>query len=125
MKRLYSHPDRQAQQNANIITCGMRHDMYSLGVVLLEIGMWKPFRHMNQTLHEIYNMRGREDFDTITLRESLVKEAKNNLPCETGSIYASVVVCCLNRTMPQNINEREMKEVFYERVMQKLHRIIV
>ncbi|KAF9556296.1 hypothetical protein CPC08DRAFT_711329 [Agrocybe pediades] len=124
MKTPYMHPERQLEGGKTAITSGMRHDMYSLGVVLLEIGMWKPVRRMNKALQEVCDRRS-FNTDIVRLREYLLDEATNHLANEIGSIYASVVLCCLNRTAPQYLNEDEVKEVFYERVMQKLHQIVV
>lgn len=59
----------------------------SLGVVLLEIGLWQPLSTFSATM----NLRN----DPEVLREHLQKIARNELPGQVGKIYANVVTECL------------------------------
>ncbi|KAL1848920.1 hypothetical protein Daus18300_013429 [Diaporthe australafricana] len=59
-----------------------RHDLYSLGVVLAEIGLWKPIEQVADPKSERF-------------ADSLRSRAKNNLPFYMGSRYAAVVDRCL------------------------------
>src|SRR5208282_4248069 len=40
---IYSHPDVQGFTGARRARFRAEYDIYSLGIVLLEIGLWKPF----------------------------------------------------------------------------------
>ncbi|KAH8886151.1 hypothetical protein GQ53DRAFT_750750 [Thozetella sp. PMI_491] len=72
-------------------------DLYSFGVVLLEIAYWRPLRAKIQkaraqsSLHEIQRL--------------FVKTAKNQLPAMTGSIYAEAVTRCLECALPDETDE--------------------
>ena len=59
----------------------------SLGVVLLELGLWQPLSSFDATT----NLRN----DPEVLREHLLKIARNELPGQVGKIYANVVIECL------------------------------
>jgi len=59
-------------------------ELYGLGVILLEIGLWKTIGHV----------RGRGSLRD--LHERLIPEAAKSLPYRTGEIYFNVVKECLD-----------------------------
>ncbi|EXK78377.1 hypothetical protein FOQG_16942 [Fusarium oxysporum f. sp. raphani 54005] len=83
--KLYRHPDRHSYQNNAYFTTG--HDIFALGVVLLELGLWRLL--------------------AIDRYEELLKTAKPHeykmflvtmagmVDCQMGSLYQSVVKRCL------------------------------
>jgi hypothetical protein len=97
--------------------------MYSLGVVLMELGMWKPLRHM-KGLRKVSDTE-KDTFDPRKLQEKLIEEARDNLAGEMGSRYSDAVLCCLQDTFQKSIKERQMREIFYKRVLQQLKEIVV
>lgn len=104
---------------------GIRHDMYSLGVVLLELAMWRHIQHINDpNLQKLTNARG-QAFDPRKLQEKLVELVDWSLAGLTGTKYAEAVLCCLQDTITDQRSEREMRELFYERVLQPLKQIIL
>jgi hypothetical protein len=99
---LYRHPDRQGLTPSEDYT--MQHDIYSLGVCLLEIGLWRTF--------VVYKDDGNADSVTPTewfglsvealMRKSpaskkrlLISAAEHNLPAKMGTAYTKIVVNCL------------------------------
>lgn len=99
--------------------------MYSLGVVLLELAMWRHIQHINDPdLQKLTNARG-QAFDPRKLQALLVELVDRSLAGLTGTKYAEVVLCCLKDTITDQRSEREMRELFYERVLQPLKQIIV
>lgn len=85
----------------------MHHDVYSLGVCLLEIGLWTSFVKYGigangedlilPGLIEIASVPQSRDqrkraFD---LKQILTNLAKEKLPCHIGERYTTVVVSCL------------------------------
>jgi len=97
-ERLYWHPDRlpssQADNNGeslpnhNLSTAGYRRefDVYSLGILLLEVGFWCP-------IERIYH-----DCGTDTLSSFAAKLEKRYVPelsGRMGKAYSQIVGCCL------------------------------
>src|SRR6266536_3833446 len=83
----------------------MQHDIYSLGVCLLEIGLWRSFVIWNQgadkpTPNPELNIEGvlhtkdqrRKGFE---IKQVLVATAQHYLPSRMGRRYTEIVVSCL------------------------------
>ncbi|WQF89451.1 Putative protein kinase [Colletotrichum destructivum] len=111
-RNLYRHPSRQGLQAQEAYI--MQHDVYSLGVCLLEIGLWDSFVQYgspldDETKGEKVPVPGRrlsdglesvlsEDGDIagkMKVKDELVSLARSRLPLCMGSRYAAVVVTCL------------------------------
>ena len=65
------------------------YDIYSLGVVLWEIGIWKTLQERLQGLTYTYN-------EVTDIRQMLTEEAINNLRGHMGDRYTDAVVACLD-----------------------------
>ena len=106
-KDLYRHPSRQGLQPEEYYK--MQHDIYSLGVCLLEIGLWTPFIIWNDTADRPTTPTTGPDLDNIAqqlslkdqrkkaynIKRILVEMAKEQLPRRMGKIYAETVISCL------------------------------
>ena len=117
-KNLYRHPGRQGLKPEEIYT--MQHDIYSLGVCLLEIGIWNSFISYTQSdtvstpngalgLH----LGGPEFSTPLLMKDHLVALAKSKLPELTGEIYGEVVVnclTCLDKDNPDFGDESEFQD---------------
>ncbi|KAF8992378.1 kinase-like domain-containing protein [Cyathus striatus] len=105
-KNLYRHPERYGiHPEANF---NMLHDIYNLGVVLLEIALWRSFvvskrddeHHMIQYLP---NPQACKFTDKTTgklkspknIQEMLIRRAEEYIPLVLGDKYKDVVVMCL------------------------------
>jgi len=101
-KDLYRHPRRQGLKPEEDYT--MQHDIYSLGVCLLEIGLWESL--------VIYHDEGSDPSPSSVLtalddpeedkikkafivKDALVGLAKQRLPSRIGEKYTEIVVTCL------------------------------
>jgi len=84
---IYKHP---ARWGVPTIKFDKRHDIYSLGVVLLEIGLWQPIAAL-----EASGFRNLEPEDRIQIQTFLLKKAAQKLPFRVGTAYATVVKMCL------------------------------
>ncbi|CAG7924639.1 unnamed protein product [Penicillium olsonii] len=85
-EELYRHPDRQGIEPRREYI--MQHDIYSLGVCFLEIGLWESFvtpGKPNSSLAE-----------NGSLKDGFMKLAKEKLPSKMGEKYMKVVVNCLS-----------------------------
>lgn len=92
LENLYRHPDRQFQPRSKFSKI---HDIYSLGVVLLELGMWKTVEEILKDDLKAYRNRRRIP-PPFEIKESLVRAAKASLGQMMGRKYRAAVLCCLN-----------------------------
>ncbi|KAF8916826.1 hypothetical protein CPB85DRAFT_254194 [Mucidula mucida] len=120
-KRRYQHPERQGGRDTLVKKFDIRHDMYSLGAVLIEIGYRK-------TLRSIFGVSPRD-----TRGDPLPGEAEENhkrlldyafrLSDKMGSKYAKAVVACLTKSTRANATTEVLREEFYDDVLRPLRQI--
>jgi hypothetical protein len=105
-QNLYRHPSRQGVSPK--ADYAMQHDIYSLGVCLLEIGLWESFVIYNE-LDENPSVSGGllamsplsseettpQSFVTTLAKEVFLSLARIRLPRCMGTKYAKVVEICL------------------------------
>ncbi|KAJ5754134.1 uncharacterized protein N7511_008287 [Penicillium nucicola] len=112
-RNLYRHPDRQGTPT---ISFQKHHDIYSLGVVLLEIGLWVTasdiYRNATARLRNgaIMNPRG--------IRNLYIDIANRKLPHHMGPAYHDAVVKCLSGDFTETDTNLTME--FYEGVVQSI-----
>ncbi|KAL5363913.1 hypothetical protein BJX96DRAFT_156426 [Aspergillus floccosus] len=81
----------------------MQHDIYSLGVCLLEIGLWTSFvEYDEQGSPRPASILG-DDF-SMDMKELLVSLAQGELRSIMGTMYSEVVVTCLTSLDPDNVD---------------------
>jgi len=89
---LYRHPRRQGRPTQQF---NRLHDIYALGVVLLEIGLWVTLSRLMEAKIREAEKSGKLPRPTQVLEE-LVALATINLPKEMGAGYTKAVITCLN-----------------------------
>jgi hypothetical protein len=100
-KNLYRHPQRQGLKLQDSYI--MQHDIYSLGVCLLEIGLWNSFvEYTNPSLEPVISQNYGFDIAKLddtnrseTVKEKLLTLARSKLPENMGTKYSKVVETCL------------------------------
>ena len=102
-KDLYRHPTRQGLSPED--NYRMQHDIYSLGVILLEIGLWESFIvqdssdgkwHPGQGLNISKYLPMRHHTEKARgIKEELLQIARTRLPAKMGHRYTQIVVMCL------------------------------
>lgn len=108
-KDLYRHPTRQGAAPSEDYC--MQHDIYGLGVCLLEIGLWDSFLTCDAD-GESQTASAALHVDTEKLREQppsavkdhLVHLAETQLPLSMGTVFKDVVVNCLTCLDDDNID---------------------
>jgi hypothetical protein len=115
----YRHPERQGKPKRAF---NVEHDLYSVGVVLLEIGLWKTLSTMlkkvidnNRKLNTIY--------DAEESRKQLVKLAgRGPLAQEMGTAYETIVLRCLQGNFGVDEEETDdqtaIKRGYYKNVVE-------
>ena len=64
------------------------HDIYALGVVLLEIGLWEPAIKLEKNMFAHAR-------DNYAIQSQLIKHAQKRLESRVGKKYRDAVVKCL------------------------------
>ncbi|KAL8654237.1 MAG: hypothetical protein Q9226_003513 [Calogaya cf. arnoldii] len=89
-RNIYRHPDRWDQPNESFSKI---HDIYALGVILLEIGLWEPIINFDakkggEPVKERYR-------DAVTTKDRLLRHTNKRLGFYAGEKYQDLVVKCL------------------------------
>lgn len=118
-KNLYRHPLRQG---ANVEYYVMQHDMYSLGVCLLEIGLWSSFitygPHWAAQPSPALGLPPdlKELKDPFALKDHLVALSRSStLRSKMGTRYGEVIETCLTCLDKDNLNFGDEKEFAEEK----------
>ncbi|KAF5004411.1 hypothetical protein FDECE_9087 [Fusarium decemcellulare] len=121
-KDVYRHPNRQGRSPE--VDYEMRHDIYSLGVCLLEIGLWESFvayetvqksegaqtRMLGPGL-ETGDLSGPQLLENPQLfKEQLLSLARGRLRRQMGTKYSRVVETCLTCLDEGNVDFGDEKE---------------
>ncbi|KAI9663737.1 MAG: hypothetical protein M1821_007227 [Bathelium mastoideum] len=115
-KNLYRHPDIQAVDRPAF---SRMHDIYSLGVVLLEIALW-------QTAQSILGGAAggpdgaREKMTATQVREHYVRTARREVPHRMGSSYLRAVLACLEEENETQWTKRQFDKHFRNEVVLNL-----
>lgn len=112
-KILYRHPERQGPPTVSFRKI---HDIYALGVVLLEIGVWQTALSIYQQAHK--KLKPGVTMSPRGIQNLFVEIAKRQLPHHMGPAYRDAVVKCLLGT---GFGEEENWVMnFYEEVVQNI-----
>ncbi|KAI0551617.1 hypothetical protein F4679DRAFT_538589 [Xylaria curta] len=109
---LYRHPDRQGVPNRNF---SRKYDIYALGVVLLEIGMWRTVSQLFDQRIKEANLTGKLP-KAKSVYTTLLSLAQTHLGREMGDQYAAAVVACLTNEFSQD-GEVELSLDFRDKVV--------
>jgi serine/threonine protein kinase len=108
--RLYTHSDRQGNEYVRFKKI---HDIYSLGVVLLELGRLVSFQEDGKRhLQESPQM----------LKTYLIEEARG-LQTILGKTFSDIVLMCLNGQLVDAAQERLLTNEFRSQICGKLEQI--
>jgi hypothetical protein len=109
-KEIYRHPQQWGEPTRRFEKF---HDIYSLGVILLEIGFWRPAFNLDYEYFRKIEYSKRYDVQKL-----FIQLAKDKLPFLVGTAYAEVVVKCLtgNFDLGQIGEGRIAQEIYQEQV---------
>jgi Prion-inhibition and propagation len=137
---LYRHPERLKDASASTPRSQKSHDIYSLGIILLEIAFWQPIEEVmgiemtqKSARSSIYKIQ--ERILAKSTRETGGKQTTiSRLQGQIGEVYAEVVRRCVRGGEAIGIRgdpggaeikrdlemEVEMQQVFFEDILSKL-----
>ncbi|KAL7942664.1 hypothetical protein V8C42DRAFT_360055 [Trichoderma barbatum] len=114
----YRHPDRWGKPNVKFTKV---HDIYSLGIVFLELACWKSIFEL-----KFKNLKETQRCEPEALRREVIKAAREDIPFMTGVAFANIIETCLTfDEISAGMNEYEVYELFKQRVVNVLSRIVV
>jgi len=141
---LYQHPNRMGSTPTEDYI--MQHDIYSLGVCLLELGLWDSFvvyddkesylpddgEGTNATQSDILGT----DLPPSSFKDRLLSLAHGELRSKMGTRYSEIVVTCLTCLDPGNVDfgdESEFQDEdgiqvgvrYIEKILMRLNSICV
>jgi len=108
MSNLYRHPERQGKPTANF---SKEHDLYALGVVLLEVGIGKTVTKRYQPRLEASKHSGKYLTPEDIRDKFIVKMAEMELPKAMGSKYTRAVVRCLRGDFGVERDDKQQTEL--------------
>lgn len=114
-KNLYRHPLRQRPPQKSF---DQIHDLYALGIVLLEIGLWRTISSVKEQAQGV--IEAGTDLDPETLAEYYLNTARRDLPHSMGEVYADAVATCLKGDFGVAVTDASFPLVVYDRVVQNL-----
>ncbi|EWC47765.1 hypothetical protein DRE_02965 [Drechslerella stenobrocha 248] len=95
---IYRHPDRQGPGPREYYI--MQHDIYSLGVCLLEIGLCTAITSLLQDIESMAFTSYRQQ--STFVKNVFLRETRQSLPNRMGTTYSKVVETCLTCLDPGN-----------------------
>ena len=121
-KNIYRHPQRQGVRPQEDFI--MQHDVYSLGIVLLELGMGISFldwhkegtindRPIPNTELEITDLitAKKKHGQGIAVKKKMISLAEAELPCTFGRKYTEVVLSCLTCLDERNTRFGDLRDL--------------
>lgn len=109
-RNLYRHPDRQGEPR---ISFNKLHDIYALGVVLLEIGLWQTVPEMVKEVK--FRSGGQGSVQSI-----LKQLTKRRLSHHMGPSYVEAVLSCIDNRFELRVADPDFPMIFHDEVISKI-----
>lgn len=109
-ENIYRHPERQGEPEKMFSKI---HDIYALGVVLLEIGLWEPAITLEKNGFEYAR-------DGYAIQSQLIKQAERRLESRVGRKYRDAVIKCLKGSfdvVDDNKEDLKLQQAFRTQVV--------
>ncbi|KAF2647154.1 hypothetical protein K491DRAFT_763840 [Lophiostoma macrostomum CBS 122681] len=110
-ERIYRHPDRWVGQ----LPFGRFHDLYALGILLIELGCWKTLPRMDPK---------KDSFKWVTkpdrLRDYLFGDVMKYLEHSAGTSYANATRYCIQKREWKEFEDWEVQGMIRRNVLQPL-----
>ena len=111
-KDVYRHPEIQSISRPSF---SRLHDIYSLGVVLLEIAVWSTAQKMVED-----GISDPQHHTPQNVKDLYVKVAKRKVPHRMGAAYLESVLACLSSDLEDQFSRADFPVIFQREVVDKL-----
>ncbi|KAF2792091.1 hypothetical protein K505DRAFT_338992 [Melanomma pulvis-pyrius CBS 109.77] len=111
---VYRHPERQFDTTS---AHKLRHDIYSFGVVLLDLGLWDD---PDESWKSSVKVKPVDESQAIIVYRKL-RSFIGRLSFYVGGCYTQAVQNCLDDEQYSEASDRETTEIFINKVLNKLH----
>jgi len=104
-RNIYRHPERQGVSLQKVHH--MLHDVYSFGVILVELALLESFVEYRDGDFALYQQlldKSRKPLSAEDVKSRLIKFAKNDVPRRMGQKYADLAAECLQSV--DNMNDK-------------------
>ncbi|KAK8061060.1 hypothetical protein PG997_015281 [Apiospora hydei] len=101
---LYRHPDRQGPGRKGH---QKTHDMYSLGVVMLEIGLWQSAKDIVMPRSKTQAPNAPDTPSPFAVQKKLETSCEQRLPHYAGELYTSAVAACLTSACSVEVDDKK------------------
>ncbi|KAF4943878.1 hypothetical protein FGADI_13094 [Fusarium gaditjirri] len=108
---IYRHPDRWGRT----MPYQKHHDIYSLGILMLEIGGWLRIASLDIKKRSFSHVS-----DPEALRTLYLKVASSKLSHTAGACYAEAVKTCLEKRQWKDLEDWESQKLVREKVLKPL-----
>jgi len=109
---LYRHPDRWSRPTEKFIKA---HDIYSLGIILLELALWKNLRSVFK----------RDPQKPQQVYDEIRKRCSGTLPHQAGQLFANTTVACLDfKEATAEMTEYETQRYFQSNIKDRFEMAI-
>jgi serine/threonine protein kinase len=117
---VYRHPQRYGLPDVRF---NKTHDIYSLGVLLLEIGLWKTAKGLyDGMIKDKYDGKGpAAGVKATEIREMLITHARLNLKHQMGLPYQTAVLSCLNCDLDDFLYSGNFASEFQVQVVERVN----
>lgn len=109
-RNLYRHPDRQGKPTTSF---NRLHDIYALGVVLLEIGLWQTTSSMMKDVKVVHGQH-------MSAQSILQQVSKRRLAHHMGPTYAEAVLACIDDRFSDRTSDIDFAMIFHDEVINKI-----
>ena len=118
-RNLYRHPSLQAPAGDSFTKV---HDLYSLGVVLLEIAVWCTASKFYDAAPVRSKPKATDpnQIDPKIMHEQYVRTAKSKIPYLMGESYLMAVLACLESKCSHQIFRPNFSKIFFDHVVRRL-----
>lgn len=113
-KNLYRHPERQNSPTNKFTKV---HDIYALGIVLLEIGVWESAKKMYRDACSVQKV---DQLSPETTKRVFLKNVRRRLDHHMGSAYRSAVEACLSGEFQDYYGNQGFPVLFQNRVVRNV-----